>query len=272
MSKRVSQLTELLSPSASDIVLIVETATGITKKMTYQNLVNIPNLGWTAAGETWVYASATTFTVAGVDVRTKYPVGTKIRLKQGGSFKYYYIVTTAFSTNTTVTVTGGIDYTLANASITENYFSYSQTTVGHPEYFNFTPSWTNFAVGTGGLALNEGRFKMDGRKVSGYTRAILGSSGASVGASPNYLTPVPLATQYNGSYNYPLGQTWTTDAGTQQYIATLVSTTGNKLAPLVEIVNNVNGYAIPAGPSSGTPMSWGPGDSVQTVFDFEASL
>ena len=52
MSKRVTQLTELTTPAIDDYLPIVDTSTGTTKKITYRNLVNIPELGWTSAGET----------------------------------------------------------------------------------------------------------------------------------------------------------------------------------------------------------------------------
>lgn len=87
--------------------------------------------GWTNAGETWTYASATTFTVSGVDVTAKYHRGTKIKLTQT-STKYFRVESSSFSTNTTVTVTGVGDYTLANAAIVNPYYSYAATPQGFP--------------------------------------------------------------------------------------------------------------------------------------------
>lgn len=192
MSKRVTQLTELTSPAVDDLLPIVDTSTGTTKKITYRNLVNIPELGWTSAGETWVYASATTFTVAGVDVTEKYPVGTKIRLKQGGSYKYFYIVTRTFSTNTTITVTGGSDYSLANATITDNYFSYAVVATGFPSRFNYTPSWTNLTVGSGTVVAF---FSMVGKRVLAVVRFTYGA-GSAVGSTPQFTLPVAVGSNY----------------------------------------------------------------------------
>ena len=99
--------------------------------------------GWTAAGETWVYASADdptyTFTITG-DKTAKYSAGMRIRLKQGGSYLYFIITKVAYSSpNTTVTVYGGTDYDLSNNTITDNYFS----VVKAPESFPLDPSkWT----------------------------------------------------------------------------------------------------------------------------------
>lgn len=81
---------------------------------------------------TWVYASASTFTVAGVDVTAQFPVGTKIALWQSGAIKYFTVTANAFSTNTTITLDGGGTYTLANVPIDRPAFSYVKTPTGFP--------------------------------------------------------------------------------------------------------------------------------------------
>jgi hypothetical protein len=142
MAKRVTQLTELTTPAVDDYLVIVDTSAGTTKKITYQNLVNIPELGWTSAGETWVYASASTVTIAGVDVTEKYPVGTKIRLKQGGGYKYFRVTASSFSTNTTLTFATDATYSVANSAITDNYFSYAEIATGFPSNLAISPETT----------------------------------------------------------------------------------------------------------------------------------
>lgn len=87
--------------------------------------------GWLPAGETWTYASATTFTITGVDRTTKYYPCMKIKLTQTTA-KYFIITKVAFSTDTTVTVYGGTDYTLANAAITSPLFSLNKAPAGFP--------------------------------------------------------------------------------------------------------------------------------------------
>lgn len=81
---------------------------------------------------TWVYASASSFTIAGVDVTAQFPVGTKIALYQGGTIKYFVVTSTSFSTNTTVNVDGGGTYTLTNVPIDKPAFSYTYAPVGFP--------------------------------------------------------------------------------------------------------------------------------------------
>lgn len=80
----------------------------------------------------WVYASPTTFTIAGVNVRDQFPVGSKLRIMQGGAVKYFEVTQTAFTTNTTVTVTGKGTYTLANSPIDAPAVSYVLTPRGYP--------------------------------------------------------------------------------------------------------------------------------------------
>lgn len=121
--------------------------------------------GWQPATDTWTYASATTFTIAGVDRTAIFTSGTKIKLTQTTA-KYFYVVGSAFSTNTTVTVTGGTDYTLANAAITLPNYSYASNPQGFPHLFAYTPAWTaesvNPAIGDGAIV---GRFSINGKIV-----------------------------------------------------------------------------------------------------------
>jgi len=99
--------------------------------------------GWLEAKETWTYASATTFTISG-DKTGKYQKGDKLKLTQT-PVKYFYVVGSSFSTNTTITVTGGSDYTLADAAITSPFYSYAETPQGFPDWFGFTPTYTGFS-------------------------------------------------------------------------------------------------------------------------------
>lgn len=95
--------------------------------------------GWIDSTQTWTYVSATTFKITGTDVTAQFPVGTKIKLTQTTA-KYFYVTAATFSTDTTVTVTGGTDYTLANAAITSPMYSYIATPQGFPDWFAWTPT------------------------------------------------------------------------------------------------------------------------------------
>ena len=92
---------------------------------------DILSSGWDIA-EIWTYVSPTSFSING-DKRDKYQKGDKIRLKQGGDWKYFYITGVSYSApNTIVTITGGSDYTLANAAIQNNHYSKAMNPQGWP--------------------------------------------------------------------------------------------------------------------------------------------
>ena len=99
----------------------------------YLYAVSVTNGGWIpATGVAWTYASATTISVPS-GAASIYSVGDKIRIKQGAGYKYYYVVVVA---DTLLTVTGGSDFTVANAAITDNYYSKATSPVGFPATFN----------------------------------------------------------------------------------------------------------------------------------------
>lgn len=101
------------------------------------------SLWWIYASETWTYASANTFTVPW-DLTTKYQRGDRIKLTQT-TVKYFTVLKVAYWASTTITITGGTDYTLANAAITDNYYSKELSPQGYPDWFNYTPTWTGFS-------------------------------------------------------------------------------------------------------------------------------
>ena len=109
--------------------------------------------GWVPdTTETWTFASFTagppaagTFTVPG-DLRAKYSIGTRIKLVQ--TTTKYFVVSAAPTydgTKTTVTISGGTDYTLANAAISGNYHSYVSNPQGFPGSFAFNCNPTGWS-------------------------------------------------------------------------------------------------------------------------------
>lgn len=104
--------------------------------------------GWQDANETWAYVSATSFKIAGVDVSSKYPKGTRVKWTQT-TVKYGVVASVAFSTDTTVTLITTSSYTVADATISANYFSYEANPQGFPGWFAFTPVFTGFSSDPG---------------------------------------------------------------------------------------------------------------------------
>lgn len=98
--------------------------------------------GWTTAPGTWTYASPTTITVPS-GAASIYQKGDRIKLTQTTA-KYFAIVDVA---DTLLTVTGGSDYSVANAAITSPYYSHQANPLGYPGSFAYTPTITS-EVGT----------------------------------------------------------------------------------------------------------------------------
>lgn len=125
------------------------------------NWVHRTQDGWIADADTYVYVSATSFKISGKNVTARFPVGCKLKLTQTTA-KYFYVVSAAFSTDTTVTVTGGSDYSLANAAITSPCYSYQSSPQGFPHWFNYTPTFSGFSNTPG---VNISRFHIESRFV-----------------------------------------------------------------------------------------------------------
>lgn len=161
-----------ISCSGSQQVFITVLAEDVTR-----------NDGWIRVKDTWAYASATTITVP-AGAASRYSVGDKIKLTQTTA-KYFYVVSIA---DTVLTVTGGTDYTVANAAITLPYYSKAASPVGFPQWFNYTPT---LAV-SGGTAPTytatfTNKFCIIGRQVN--TIHFWGnSSGGTAGAGTNLIS------------------------------------------------------------------------------------
>lgn len=135
---KVTALTELTAPALTDLIYAVADPGGTpaSRKLVLSTLQQLLMLnGWVGANETWTYASADaptfTFTISG-DKTTKYSAGMRIKLTQT-TVKYFIITAVSYGApNTTVTIYGGTDYTLANAAITLPYYSMSKAPQGFP--------------------------------------------------------------------------------------------------------------------------------------------
>lgn len=231
----------LLKAAGADINTGTDDAKIVTSKAIADSYINT---GWIPNNDTWTYASATTFTIAGVDRTAMFPKGTKIKLTQT-TVKYFYVVGSAFSTNTTITVTGGSDYTLANAAITSPYYSYASTPQGFPYFFAYAVSGTNITLGNGSL---NGKFWIEGRTIHLSIKYILGSTSA-VGAAPYFSLPV----NPDEEKRY-LGTAFYEDVGTGRFFGHSFLETTSKLYPTYDGGSGpTTGYSILA-PS--IPYTW----------------
>lgn len=131
--------------------------------------------GW-AIGEDAVpvYVSASSIKFTGVDVTARYIAGTKLRFKQGGAYKYFYVLTSSYAaSDTTITVTGGSDYSVANAAITDFYYSYAATPQGHPIWFNWVTTASGF---TAAVVFTQSIFRCIGNMCEIFARDLSGTS------------------------------------------------------------------------------------------------
>lgn len=139
--------------------------------------------GWIEVTDSWVYASATTVTVPS-DATTKYSVGDRVKFDQSGT-KYFYITAVAA---TTLTLNGGSDYTVANATISAVSYSKVSSPLGFPQWFAYTTNGSGFSS----TSSNVGRFHIIGRVCHVYLNIVGTSNATSFGAD------VPVASAATG--------------------------------------------------------------------------
>lgn len=102
-----------------------------------QTAINNIETGWLASEDTWVYVSASSFKIIGVNRTTVYQKGTLLWFLNSGT-KYAVVASSSFSTDTTVNIFVNTDYVIANAAITAPYYSYAANPQGAPTWYNFT--------------------------------------------------------------------------------------------------------------------------------------
>lgn len=136
------------------------------------NVLNdVALFGWVPISETWTYQSSSSVTVPS-DATTRFQKGDKFRLKQGGSYKYFS--TLGISSNQ-LALTGGIEYSIANAPITDIYFSKVDSPYGFPDYFDTSSITFNTGTiddGAGGQPMTTiSKIKITGNTANHYFRA-----------------------------------------------------------------------------------------------------
>jgi hypothetical protein len=131
-TKQIKDYSAKTALDSTDQFLIQESG-DTTKKTTTAELGILD--GWIPVAETWTYASADdptyTFTITG-NYTGRYSVGMKIKLTQT-TVKYFIITAISYSApSTTVTVYGGTNYNLTNATITLPNYSMVKAPYGFP--------------------------------------------------------------------------------------------------------------------------------------------
>lgn len=183
---KISALTDGGGLQADDMLVIARSAASF-------KALGVGVDGWVSdTSEAWIYASGSgggtaTFTVTG-DVTAKYAPGTRIKLTQT-TVKYFVVISSSVSAGTTtVTITAGSDYTLANAAITANYHSYAAKPQGYPDWFTYSPSFSGWSS----LTQNQGFFRVEGNRVD----LVLRASGTSNSTSATAVAPATCSSAY----------------------------------------------------------------------------
>ena len=174
--------------------------------------------GWVEenANETWVYASASTFTIASIDVTSKYQKGTKLRFKQGGGYKYAIVASSSFATNTTVTIIVNTDYTIANSAITDNAYSYIEQPQAFPADFNYTVTYGgNASMTYTSVSTTEAKYTVKGNYVFGRVFAS-GTVGGTPSTDLTFTAPVARVTTANSA---PAGSGYNNNAAVEASMA-----------------------------------------------------
>lgn len=213
--------------------------------------------GWIAVSDSWAYASATTITVP-TDATTKYSVGDKIKIVQSGSTKYFYITVV---TSTVITVNGGSDYTVANSAISGIYYSKATTPLGFPQWFTYTPTYTNFSLGNG--TVNYSTFTMIGKTVHFKLKITLGNT-SSVSGLISILTPTSVTP--TTSLDTMHASVQLNDATSVRWSALCAVASATQMALYV-----LNGSANYVATSSTVPFTWTTNDQIMVSGTYEAA-
>jgi hypothetical protein len=168
-----SDLVDNVDDAMADHINKIEDKIGIDEDTETSSLDYMLRTGWTPARETWTYASATTITVPS-GAEDKYQKGDKIRLKQGGDYKYWPIIAVA---DELLTIAENDDYTLADAEITDNYYSKVENPQGFPNVFYYPPDYSS-----GGsmdfISTSSAGFVINGQTVSIYFNTVGETTGS----------------------------------------------------------------------------------------------
>ena len=130
----------------------------------------------------------------------------------------------------------------------------------------WTPTWTNFTIGTGGSATNTGKYLKIGKFVAFWGQGTLGSSGASVGTNVNVTVPVTAANK--ASYNITIT---CIDTGVQSYPLTFPHQDATTTQFRIMVPISSTTYVENRDVAANVPFTWGAGDSIFFAGTYEAA-
>jgi len=271
---RISALTELTSLASDDYLVVLDSSANIAKKITVANAFGIPDLGFTAAGESWTYASASTITVP-TDATTKYQRGNIIKITQTTGGTKYGVITTVAATLLTIEWLNGA--TLANEAITSPFYSSNATPLGaggiaHEmlstnsdwAWDSWTPTLTNATLGNGTIVA---KYKQVGKTIHFMIRFVLGST-STIGTNPLFSLPATIGTAFNVSL-MPIGFGTIEDSGTISFIAMCTPQTSTTARFFTYSATATYGQEVTT--TASIPMTWTTNDAFRISGTYETT-
>jgi hypothetical protein len=164
-------------------------------------------------------------------------------------------------------------HTLPSGVIIPNYLQASTGTTW--AWQSWTPTFTNWVIGTGGSAGTTAKYAQIGKTVHARVVSVLGTSGQAVGTGVTISLPVPAAAPSalsTGTASFIIGTGSFEDNGTGNYIAYVAITPGSVPTTANIFVSKTDGtYGGFSGITASVPFAWGSGDVMTLSFSYEAS-
>lgn len=202
------------------------------------------------------------FTLAAVGAR----ITAAMYNQHASGVRLYKAATTTARDLLTDMVTGDLCLVAANG-ITYRY-SGSAWKAWSSDWISYTPTATNFTIGTGGSAASVFRYRYEDGLVRVRFRATLGTSGASVGTTPSFTLPVTSVTPPHRISAYDgVGSALDASAVAVANLFMYDNDNSTTVFRLYTVAATVAAGVITAT----APWTWAAGDSIQGDFVFEAA-
>jgi hypothetical protein len=131
-------------------------------------------------------------------------------------------------------------------------------------WISFNPTLSNIAVGTGGSAEKEGRYRYVGGQVEAEYKLVLGTSGASVGSTPTATLPVEAeALTHTLMVLDGLGSMF--DSSGSDLRVAFMQLTSTTVARFAYFTPSGIGFTIP---TSSLPWTWAAGDAIHMTIRY----
>lgn len=261
--------------NARDEIIAIETKVGVDGSAVANTLDWITNYGYRRETGTVAYASATTFTISGVDRTAIYVVGTRLRVNSATTPIYLTVVSSSFSTNTTVTV---LESTVPNPTNTVDYEinprgfeTIPPSKIQQLAWTDYNVNWTattNPSIGNGTIS---GKYMQIGKTF--FVRILVSMGSTTTFGTGNWFFSTPSTVSSSTYYINvsPLGIALMEDAGTQLYSGIVMFFDTTKVIIRYQTVSSSVVVLGASNVSSTTPFTWGSGDKFGIQFIYEAA-